>query len=235
LEGRPKGGGLAVGADAGGGKRVMPLSCAALQKPGFTALRASTGVHDMSSYTTSEIRAGMKVILEGDPYAIVDNEFVKPGKGQAFNRIKVRNLKNGRTIERTFRSGESLEAADVMDSEMQYLYNDGSFWHFMVPENFEQYAADKDLVGESAIWLKDGMSCTVTLWNNAPLVVTPPAHVELKIVETDPGLRGDTATGGQKPAKLETGAVVRVPLFLNEGEVIRVDTRTGAYISRAKG
>jgi elongation factor P len=189
----------------------------------------------MSSYTTSEIRAGMKVILEGDPYAIVDNEFVKPGKGQAFNRIKVRNLKNGRTIERTFRSGESLEAADVMDAEMQYLYNDGSFWHFMIPENFEQYAADKSLVGDSAVWLKDGMNCTVTLWNNVPLVVTPPAHVELKIVETDPGLRGDTATGGQKSARLETGAVVRVPLFLNEGEVIRVDTRTGEYVSRAKG
>jgi len=188
----------------------------------------------MASYTTSEIRSGMKVILDGDPFAIVDNEFVKPGKGQAFNRIKVRNLKTGRTIERTFRSGESLEAADVMDVDMQYLYNDGSFWHFMVPDNFEQYSCDQAIVGEAGIWLKDGMTCIITLWNNAPLVVTPPAHVELKIIETDPGLRGDTATGGQKPAKLETGAVVRVPLFLNEGEVIRVDTRTGEYLSRAK-
>ncbi len=105
----------------------------------------------MSSYTTSEIRSGMKVILEGDPYAIVDNEFVKPGKGQAFNRIKVRNLKNGRTIERTFRSGESLEAADVMDAEMQYLYNDGSFWHFMIPDNFEQYSTDKNVIGDNAV------------------------------------------------------------------------------------
>ncbi len=189
----------------------------------------------MSSYTTSEIRSGMKVILEGDPFAIVDNEFVKPGKGQAFNRIKVRNLKTGRTIERTFRSGESLEAADVMDVDMQYLYNDGQFWHFMVPDNFEQHQADATTVGEGAKWLKDGMTCMVTLWNGSPLAVTPPAHVELAIVETDPGLRGDTATGGQKPAKLETGAVVRVPLFLNEGEVIRVDTRTGEYLSRAKG
>jgi len=188
----------------------------------------------MASYSTSEIRAGMKVILDGDPYAIVDNEFVKPGKGQAFNRIKVRNLKTGRTIERTFKSGDMLEAADVMDVEMQYLYSDGDFFHFMVPENFEQYAAGKDIVGESAQWLKDGMICIVTLWNNVPLVVTPPAHVELKIVETDPGVRGDTATGGQKPAKLETGAVVRVPLFINEGEVIRVDTRTSEYISRGK-
>ena len=189
----------------------------------------------MASYNTSEFKSGMKIILDNDPYSIVENEMVKPGKGQAFNRVRVRNLKTGRTIERTFKSGDSVEAADVVDTDMQYLYSDGDFWHFMGPENFEQYAADKDLVGENAIWLKDGMSCTVTLWNNAPLVITPPAHVELKIVETDPGLRGDTATGGQKPAKLETGAVVRVPLFLNEGEVIRVDTRSGEYVSRAKG
>jgi elongation factor P len=188
----------------------------------------------MGSYSTSEIRSGMKVILDGDPYSIIDNEHVKPGKGQAFNRIKVRNLKNGRTIERTFKSGDTLESADVMDVDMQYLYNDGSFWHFMVPDNFEQYVTGKDTIGDNAQWLKDGMSCIITLWNNVPLVVTPPAHVELKIVETDPGLRGDTATGGQKSATLETGAVVRVPLFLNEGEIIRVDTRTGEYLSRGK-
>jgi elongation factor P len=188
----------------------------------------------MASYTTSEIRSGLKVLLDGDPYAVVENEHVKPGKGQAFNRIKVRNLKTGRTIERTFKSGESLEAADVVDMDMQYLYQDGDFWHFMVPENFEQYTAGKSAVGDNAQWLKDGVVCIVTLWNNVPLVVTPPPHIELKIVETDPGLRGDTATGGQKPAKLETGAVVRVPLFINEGEVIRIDTRTGEYISRGK-
>jgi elongation factor P len=189
----------------------------------------------MASYSTSEFRSGMKILLDGDPYAIVENEMVKPGKGQAFNRVKVRNLKTGRTIERTFKSGESVEAADVVDMDMQYLYQDGEFWHFMVPENFEQHTAGKAAVGEAAQWLKDGVVCVVTMWNNVPLTVTPPAHIELKIVATDPGLRGDTATGGQKPAKLETGAVVRVPLFINEGEVIRVDTRTGAYISRAKG
>jgi elongation factor P len=189
---------------------------------------------EMASYTTSEIRSGMKLLLEGEPYAVIDNEFVKPGKGQAFNRIKVRNLKTGRTIERTFRSGESLEAADVVDMEMQYLYQEGDFWNFMVPENFEQYTAGKAAVGENAQWLKDGIVCIVTLWNGEPLLVTPPAHIDLKVVETDPGLRGDTATGGQKPAKLETGAVVRVPLFINEGEVLRIDTRTGEYVSRAK-
>jgi elongation factor P len=174
----------------------------------------------------------MKVLLDGDPYSIVDNEFVKPGKGQAFNRIKVRNLKNGRTVERTFKSGDSLESADVMDTDMQYLYSDGDFYHFMVPDNFEQYTAGKEALGDNAQWLKDGMTCIVTLWNNVPLTITPPAHVELKIVATDPGLRGDTATGGQKPAKLESGATVRVPLFLNEGDMIRVDTRTGEYLGR---
>jgi elongation factor P len=159
---------------------------------------------------------------------------VKPGKGQAFNRVRVRNLKSGRTVEKTWKSGDSVEAADVMDVDMQYLYQDGDFYHFMVPESFEQHTASKEAVGEGAQWLKDGIVCIVTLWNGVPLVVTPPPHIEAKIVETDPGVRGDTATGGQKPAKLETGAVVRVPLFINEGEIIKVDTRTGEYISRAK-
>ena len=188
----------------------------------------------MGSFSTNEFKAGLKIILENDPYAIVENEMVKPGKGQAFNRVKVRNLKTGRTIERTFKSGDSVEAADVVDTDMQYLYADGDFWHFMVPENFEQYAAGKEAVGDNAQWLKEGVNCIVTLWNGVPLQVAPPAHIELKVVETDPGVRGDTATGGQKPAKLETGAVVRVPLFINEGEVLRIDTRTGEYISRAK-
>jgi elongation factor P len=188
----------------------------------------------MASYSTNEFKSGLKILLDNDPYAIVENEMVKPGKGQAFNRVKVRNLKTGRTIERTFKSGDSVEAADVVDTDMQYLYSDGDFWHFMVPENFEQYAAGKEAVGENAQWLKEGITCIVTLWNGVPLQVTPPAHIELTVVETDPGVRGDTATGGQKPAKLETGAVVRVPLFINEGEVLRIDTRTGEYISRAK-
>jgi len=188
----------------------------------------------MANYSTNEFKSGLKILLDGDPHVIVENEFVKPGKGQAFNRVRVRNLKTGRTIERSFRSGETVEAADVVDTDMQYLYQDGDFWHFMVPDNFEQYTAGKSAVGDAAQWMKDGTTCVVTLWNNVPLVVTPPAHIELKVVETDPGLRGDTATGGQKPAKLETGAVVRVPLFINAGESVRVDTRTGQYISRAK-
>ena len=188
----------------------------------------------MGSYNTSEFKSGIKILIDGDPYVIVENEMVKPGKGQAFNRVRVRNLKNGRTIERTWKSGDSVESADVSDVDMQYLYQDGDFWHFMVPDNFEQHTAGKAAIGDGAKWLKDGTVCIVTLWNGVPLVVTPPPHIELKIVETDPGLRGDTATGGQKSATLETGAVVRVPLFLNQGESVRVDTRTGEYISRAK-
>jgi elongation factor P len=192
------------------------------------------GEDEMANYSTSEFRSGMKIILDGDPYSIVENEMVKPGKGQAFNRVKIRNLKSGRTIERTFKSGDTVEAADVVDMDMQYLYQDGEFWHFMAPESFEQYTAGKAAIGDNAQWLKDGTVCIVTLWNNVPLVVVPPSHIDLVVTETDPGLRGDTATGGQKTAKLETGAVVRVPLFINEGELIRVDTRSGNYISRAK-
>jgi elongation factor P len=188
----------------------------------------------MASYSTNEFRGGLKVMLDGDPCAIIENEFVKPGKGQAFNRVKIRNLKTGRVIERTFKSGESLEGADVVDVEMQYLYNDGQFRHFMVPDTFEQYQADEKAVGDAALWLKDQDMCTVTLWNDSPLSVVPANFVELAITETDPGVRGDTSGGGGKPATLETGAVVRVPLFVQTGEVIKVDTRTGEYVSRVK-
>lgn len=188
----------------------------------------------MATYSTNEFKAGLKVMLDNDPCSIIENEFVKPGKGQAFNRVKIRNLKTGRVIERTFKSGESLEGADVVDVDMQYLYNDGAFRHFMVPDTFEQYQCDEKIVGEAAKWLKDQDMCTVTLWNDSPLGVTPANFVELQIIETDPGVRGDTSGGGGKPAKLETGAVVRVPLFVQTDEVIKVDTRTGEYISRVK-
>ncbi len=188
----------------------------------------------MASYNTNEFRGGLKILLDGDPYVIVENEFVKPGKGQAFNRVRVRNLKTGRVVDKTFKSGDSVEAADVVEQDMQYLYNDGEFWHFMVPDTFEQFAADNKAVGEASPWLKEQDRCTVMLWNGTPLLVTPPNFVELKITETDPGVRGDTAQGGVKPATLETGAVVRVPLFVETGEVVRVDTRTGDYVSRVK-
>jgi elongation factor P len=185
-------------------------------------------------YSTNEFKAGLKVILDGDPYNILENEYVKPGKGQAFNRVKMRNLKTGRVIEKTMKSGDTIEGADVSDLEVQYLYNDGSVWHFMQPETFEQYTVDENVLGDTKFWLKEQDECILTLWNGLPLGVTPPNHVVLRIVETDPGVRGDTSSGGSKPAKLETGAVVRVPLFIQTDELIKVDTRTGEYVSRAK-
>ncbi len=188
----------------------------------------------MAIVSTNEFRNGLKVMLDNDPCSIIDNEFVKPGKGQAFNRVKLRNLKTGRVLEKTFKSGDTLEAADVLDMDMQYMYNDGNDWHFMHPETFEQYAIGETILGEGKQWLKEQDSCIVTLYNGAPLAVNPPNFVELKIIETDPGVRGDTVSGGTKPAVMETGAIVRVPLFLNEGEVIRIDTRTGQYVSRVK-
>ena len=188
----------------------------------------------MATYSTNEFRSGLRIIIDGDPCIIVENEFVKPGKGQAFNRVRIKNLKTGRTVEKTFKSGESIEAADVVDTEMQYLYNDGEFWHFMAPDTFEQYAADENAVSEAKVWLSEQDNCQVTLWNNAPLIVLPPNFVELEITETDPGLKGDTASGGVKPATLSTGAVVRVPLFVEQGETIKVDTRSGEYVSRVK-
>jgi elongation factor P len=188
----------------------------------------------MASFSTNEFKLGLKLMIDGDPCTIIENELVKPGKGQAFNRVKFRNLKTGRVIDRTFKSGESVEGADVMETDMQYLYNDGEFYHFMMPDTYEQYAASSDSVGDSAKWLKGQEDCVVTLWNNEPIAVTPPNSVILEITETDPGLRGDTSSGGNKPATLETGAVVRVPLFVNIGDLIKVDTRTGEYLSRAK-
>lgn len=186
----------------------------------------------MATFSTNDFRSGMRVILDGEPCTILENEFVKPGKGQAFNRVRLRNLKTGRVWERTFRSGETLEGADVVDRTMEYLYNDGEFWYFMEPDTFEQHQADAKAVAGALNWLKEQDSYEVTLYNGVPLSVLPPNFVELEIVETDPGLKGDTAQGGSKPARLSTGAVVKVPLFINRGEVIRVDTRSGEYQNR---
>ena len=188
----------------------------------------------MATYSTNEFKSGLKVLLDQDPYVILENEFVKPGKGQAFNRVKFRHLRSGRVLERTMKSGETVIAADVVEQSMQYLYFDGHRWHFMVPETCEQYELEAAVLGDARLWLKEQDTCMVTLWNDVPLVVTPPNFVVLKVTETDPGLKGDTSGGGGKPATLETGAVVRVPLFIQVGELIKADTRTGEYVSRAK-
>ena len=160
----------------------------------------------MATYYSNDFRAGLKIMMDGEPYAVEASEFVKPGKGQAFAR----------------------------DMNLTYLYNDGEFWHFMNNSTFEQLAADAKAVGDNAKWLLDQAECIVTLWNGQPISVTPPNFVELEIVETDPGLKGDTAGTGGKPATLSTGAVVKVPLFVQIGEVIKVDTRSGEYVSRVK-
>ncbi len=189
---------------------------------------------NVANYNTNELRAGLKLTLDGEPYAILENEFVKPGKGQAFNRVKLRNLKTGRVADKTFKSGESVAGADVVDVDMQYLYNDGQQWHFMEPNSYEQYAASKTVMGDTRRWLKGQETCSVTLLEGQPLIVTAPNFVELSITHTDPGVRGDTAAGGTKPATLETGAIVKVPLFIEAGEVLRIDTRTAEYVSRVK-
>ena len=188
----------------------------------------------MATLGMNDVKNGMKIIVDGHPCVIVDTDFIKPGKGQAFTRVKYRNIRAGRVGEVTMKSTDSVETADVVDTDMQYLFNDGEFWHFMQPDTFEQHTADANAMGETGQWLKDEEECVVTLWNGVPIAVSAPNFVELRIVETDPGLRGDTSGGGGKPAQLETGAVVRVPLFVGQEEVIRVDTRTGEYVSRVK-
>lgn len=189
----------------------------------------------MATYSSNDLKNGLKVMVDNAPCNIVDCEFVKPGKGQAFTRIKIRNLKTGRVVERTLKSNETLSSADVADVEMQYLYNDGEAYHFMVQENFEQYAISAEALADASQWLKEQDVCMVTLWNNEAILVTPPNFVILAITETDPGLKGDTSGGGGKPATLETGAVVRVPLFVQTGELIKVDTRKGEYVSPRQG
>tara|TARA_R110002072_G_scaffold196954_2_gene354307 strand:- start:3548 stop:4297 length:750 start_codon:yes stop_codon:yes gene_type:complete len=186
----------------------------------------------MASVSTNEMKSGTKVLIDGDPYAVLENEYRKPGKGQATNSLRVRNLKTGRVLEKTLRSGDSWEVADIEETDMQYLYNDGEFWHFMNPASFEQMQAGQSAVEDAAKWIKGEETCRVMLFNGVPLYVNAPNTVELQIVETDPGVRGDTSGGGGKPATLETGAVVRVPLFVQQGELVKVDTRTGDYMGR---
>lgn len=188
----------------------------------------------MATYSTNEFKQGLKLMIDGDPCSITENDIVKPGKGQAFNRVKLRNLKTGRTLEKTYKSGESVEGADVMDLEMQYLYSDGDMWYFMDQNTYEQYEANESAVTDAKQWLKGEEMCLVTLWNNVPLTVAAPNFVILQITDTDPGVRGNTAQGGTKPATLETGATLNVPLFVDNEEMIKIDTRTGEYVARAK-
>jgi len=207
-----------------------------LLQPAFEVIiRAFAHWCFMATYSTNEFKSGLKVLLEGDPCSILENEFVKPGKGQAFSRVRFRNLKNGRVWERTFKSGESIEAADVVETDMEFLYSDGEFWHFMKTDgSFEQVMAPLSAVEDTIDWMKEQDVFIVTLWNDTPIAVQASNFVELEVVETDPGLKGDTAQGGTKPAKLTTGASIKVPLFVNIGDKLKIDTRSGEYVNRVK-
>jgi elongation factor P len=184
------------------------------------------------NYSTSDFKKGLKVELDGEPYLMIEMEFMKPGKGQAVYRAKLKNLITGRVIDRNYRSGESLAAAQVEETSLQYLYHDASHWHFMDPQSFEQHALTKDQLDEAWKWLIDETKVDVMFWNHRPISVNPPNHVELKVTYTEPGARGNTATNVQKAATLETGAEITVPFFINIGDVVKVDTRTGAYVER---
>jgi len=172
-------------------------------------------------------------MLDGSPCSIINNEFFKPGKGKAYYRVKFKDLITGKTLEKTFKSGESLEAADVMELEMQYLYNDGESWYFMDPSSFDQFDLGEMALGSVINYLVEQDNCIVTLWNNNPISVTPPNHVILEVADTDPGLKGDTAGTGGKPATLSTGVIVQVPLFISIGDKVKVDTRSNEYSGRA--
>lgn len=188
----------------------------------------------MASYNTSDLRKGLKVQIEGVPYQILECQFVKPGKGQALYRLKLLNLIRGTNLERTLKSGDSMDVADIREQEMQYLYRDGENYVFMDPTTFDQPAIPAALVGDTAQWLKDGIMCTVLFHDDKAIAISPPNHMVLKVEYTEPGARGNTATNVLKPAKLETGATVHVPIFIETGETIKVDTRTGEYIERAR-
>jgi elongation factor P len=189
----------------------------------------------VASYNTSEFRKGLKVQIDGDPYIMIECNFVKPGKGQALYKCKLRNLIRGTVLDRTYKSGDSLEAADIEEIQAQYLYRQGDHFVFMNNETFEQYELTADQVDEAWKFLKEGMVCSMLLFNNNPIGVTPPNHVVLRVEYTEPAVRGNTATNVTKPAKMETGAELIVPNFVETGDLIKVDTRTGEYIERVKG
>jgi elongation factor P len=184
--------------------------------------------------STSDFRNGLKIEVEGEPYAIVEFQHVKPGKGGAFVRTKLRGIKTGSVIDRTFRSGEKFNKPNMEEREMQYLYASADQYFFMDNQTYEQIALTEENLGEGRKYLKENMAVKILFYNEKPIGVEVPMFVELKIVKTDPGVRGDTASGGTKPATLETGAVIKVPLYMNEGEIIKVDTRIGEYVERVR-
>ncbi len=181
-----------------------------------------------------EIRKGSKVVFDGDPWVVTDYLFVKPGKGQALYKCKMKNMISGSSVDRTYRSGEKFERADLEEHRMQYLYSDGEQFHFMNNANYEQVGLSKEQVDEAAGFLYENLEVDMLFFNGQPIGLTLPNFVELEITQSDPGIKGDTASNTTKPATMSTGYVVQVPLFVNEGEWIKIDTRTGSYVERVK-
>lgn len=188
----------------------------------------------MTTIKTNELKNGVKIIQDGTPYIVISHEHVSPGKGQAFVKILYRNLLTSRVLEKTFKSGEAIEVAEVMELELQYLYNDGEFWHFMDKESYEQYQVDINVAGSVKQWLIEQDTCVLTFWNTEVINIVPPNFITAEVSQTDPGLKGDTASGGSKPAVISTGETINVPLFVEQGDFIKVYTREGSYISRTK-
>lgn len=185
-------------------------------------------------YSTAEFKKGLKIELDGTPYMIVEFQHVKPGKGGAFVRTKLKNLLTGRVLDQTFRSGERVKKPDLMEREMQYLYREGDQYCMMDNETYEQIMLTPEQMGDARLYLTENLNVKVLFFNQQPVAVEVPLFVELAVAQTEPGVRGDTATGGTKPATLESSAVIQVPLFINEGDRVKVDTRTGTYIERVK-
>ena len=186
----------------------------------------------MASYKTNDFKKGLKVQIDGDPYLMIEMNFVKPGKGNALYKCKLRNLLRNTVLDRTYKGGDALESADVEEIDTQFLYRQGDDFVFMDNKSYEQYELSASQVDDAWKYLKDGMTCTMTLYNGNPITMSPPNHVEMEIVECAPGAKGDTATNVTKPAKVETGAEIIVPGFIKEGNVIKIDTRTGEYVER---
>lgn len=188
----------------------------------------------MARISTSEFKQGVKLEIDGNPYTIVSNEFVKPGKGQAFNRVKLKNLLSGRVIEKTVKSGDKFEVADILETEMRMLYKESDGAIFMDDSTFEQLKIPNDVIGKTMQWLMEDIVYGLLIYKGNPVAIEPPTFVEMKIVDTAPGARGDTASGRVlKPAKTESGAEIQIPIFIDQDEVVKVDTRTGEYVSRA--
>lgn len=184
-------------------------------------------------YSTQDFRNGLKIEYEGAPYIIVEFQHIKPGKGSAFTRTRIRNLITGRTIDPTFKSGDKVGKPDIDEKTMQYLYHEGDHYTFMDTTSYEQTIIDKEALGDGANWMPENCECSILFWNSRAIGVSLPNFVVLRVTKCEPGFRGDTATGATKPATLESGAQINVPLFVNEGDAIRIDTRTGTYVERA--